>query len=85
MTPMQKEAFAFVAANPRSTPDEIADAVGVKGGLDNRAKFLWRLLNTGRVFVTVGVEYDDECDEDDLDPAGDEAVLASPHWAAHTL
>lgn len=47
LSPMQIEAVRFAMANPGATADQIVDAVGVKGGKDNRALFIYRLLNKG--------------------------------------
>lgn len=51
LSDMQERAVRFAAANPGATADQIVDAVGVKGGSDNRALFLYRLLNKGALRI----------------------------------
>lgn len=45
MTPMQQAALEYLRAHPGATPTQIVEAVGVKGGFDNHAAFLWRLID----------------------------------------
>lgn len=45
----QQTAVDYLRANLTATPGEIIDVAGVKGGFDNQAAFILRLLNTGAV------------------------------------
>jgi hypothetical protein len=53
LTPMQEAAVHYVSRNPQATADQIVDAVGVQGGPDNRAMFLYRLVNKGALALTI--------------------------------
>lgn len=52
----QAVAVRFAAANPGATADQIVAAAEVKGGPDNQAAFLFRLLNKGALRVDVTAE-----------------------------
>lgn len=60
LSDMQATAVRFAAANPGATADQIVDAAGVKGGDDNRAMFIYRLVNKGALRLDVTYEAADE-------------------------
>lgn len=49
LSPKQQTAFDYLLLNPNATADDLVRVADVKGGTDNQAMFIWRLLNSGAV------------------------------------
>lgn len=58
LSPMQEHAVRVLHTAPDTPVDDLLCAVGVRGGEDNHARFILRLLRSGAVRVTVTAPLD---------------------------